>query len=231
VGVKRFMTGVGCVVLLVPLAALAFGVVNFFRLFIAKTSGTETIGSYHEPVSTAVTVGSGVVGGILALLFLVAAVMRVDDKFFGRAIVGGLTLSILTAVAGFWLPYVHTNEIDVGPTGFRQPYYMVPRTDQVTIYNATSLPMTLCVGIRSHCQPSRFAPGSLNGAGLRLTPGQAVDLVASGSDHEENDVPMASADWAAYAITITTPMAGMTQLDTSIHALKGCNDYADNSDC
>jgi hypothetical protein len=224
------MTGIAFALYLLALATLGFGVVNFVRLLLAKGSGTETVGSYHEPVSTTLTVASGVVGIVLALLFLVGLARVDDDRTSGRVLAGGLTLAILTAVAGLWLPSVHTNEIDVAPTGFRQAYYTIPRTDDVTLYNATSLPMTLCVGTRSRCQPNAFAPGEFND-GLHLAPGQAVDVKVNTSDREENDVPMATADWVAYTVTVATPAGGMTQIDTTIHALKGCNDYRDANDC
>ena len=43
---------------------------------------------------------------------------------------------------------------------------------------------------------------------------------------------MASIDWAAYTVTIATPVPGMTQLDTAMHAVKVCEDYVPNdSDC
>jgi cytochrome bd-type quinol oxidase subunit 2 len=158
---------------------MVFGVFDFIRLVNDKVTPTPTTGTYHEPAVTALTVGRGV-AGVLLSIGLVAAATRVEDSTTAKVITGSLTLSVLTAVAGLWLPFVHTNEVDIASTGFRQPYYSISREQRMTIYNATSSPMTICVGTRSHCSASPFAPEQFNGAGLQLAPGEAVDVGVSG---------------------------------------------------
>jgi hypothetical protein len=228
--VKRFLGAILVVVLLLlGIGSLVFGVVDFFRLFSDTVFQTPTTGTYHEPLVTALTVASGV-AGVLLTIGLLAVATKVRDGIGSAFITGCLTLSVMTAVTGLWLPFIHANEVDIASSGFRQPYYSISRRQQVTLYNATAEPITVCVGTRSHCTTTPFAPAQLNGAGLRLAAGEAVDISLSGGNGPENDVPMADGDWAAYTVTIATPAPGMTQVDTAIHALYACADYAD-SDC
>jgi hypothetical protein len=193
----------------------------------AEVAGAVTTGGYHDPMTPWVR-ASGVIGVVMTL-GLVVLLARVTDSFMVKFLTGCLTVSMLTAVSGLWLPYLHTDELDIGSAGFDHPYYSMYRDYPVTIYNATSLPMTICVGTGSHCTPAAFAPAQLNG-GLQIAPGQAVDVVLGG-DEAENDVPMPIADWAAYTLTIATPSASMTRIDIPIHALRGCADFGDPSSC
>ena len=229
--VKQFVTvAIGLGIFAVAIASLVFGVVNLFRLYDRKFFQTPTVGTYHEPVMTALTIASGVVGILLAVLSLYL-LKHVEDGFTSGGVTVLLTLSIMTAATGLWLPSVHANEIDIADTGLRQPYYIMLRDQRMTIYNATSAPMTVCTGAGSRCVSHAFAPPELN-AGLRLAPGQAVDLnVVGGGEEPEKDIPMAGLDWAAYGVTIATPAPGMTDVDTSIHAEMLCTDFGPSADC
>src|SRR5262249_58182563 len=122
---------------------------------------TATVGTYQEPVMTALTIASGVVGVLLTVLSLYL-LKHVEDGFTSGGVTIMLTLSIMTAATGLWLPSVHANEIDIADTGLRQPYYIMLRDQTMTIYTATSSPMTLCTGAGSHWVSQPVPPPELN---------------------------------------------------------------------
>jgi hypothetical protein len=218
-GVKRVAMAVWVPIAIVLLLGTPlFGIFNVFRLIIDKVVLTPTTGTYHEPIMTTFTVISGVVGTLVTVLLLGALAFRRLTRrplAFPREGIGIAVLFALAGVSGLWLPFVHTNEVDIAPTGFLQPSYELAHTTTVTVYNSTPSPMTLCVGSQSHCTPDPHAPTRFNG--LRLAPGQAVEVDLT--------------DIADYSLTIATPTPGMTRLDTVMHSvITYCEDnpYAQN---
>jgi hypothetical protein len=219
-GVKRVRTnawaaGVGILLVF----TIFFGVFNAFRLGIDIWVLTPTRGSYHPPISTTLTIISGVVGAVVTLMMVGTIVVRwlrrspleVPGPAF--AAVG---LFALAGVTGLWLPFVHTNEVDVTPSGFAQPSYEIVHTGTVTVYDATQLPVTICTGLRTGCSPDPHAPAALNR--LSLKAGQAVDVDLT--------------DIADYTLTIATPAPGMSSVDTVMHAvITYCEDHPDAANC
>jgi hypothetical protein len=218
--VKRVITWIwAAIVGLLLMFTMLFGPFDAIRLGIDKLILTPTTGSYHEPIMTTLTIISGVVGALVTVLLLgTLLVRRVQRRHmdFGGMGVATLSLFALAAVTGLWLPFVHTNEVDVTPGGFAQSSYEIAHTTTITVYNATSGPMTICVGAHSTCTPDSRAPAALNG--LHLAAGQAIDVDLT--------------DIADYTLTIATPTPGMSSVDTVMHAvITDCENYPDNPAC
>jgi hypothetical protein len=86
--VKRFLgVTVVVVLLLFGIGSMVFGVFDFIRLVNHKVTRAPTTGAYHEPVVTALTVGSGV-AGVLLTIGLMAAATRVEDSTTAKVITG-----------------------------------------------------------------------------------------------------------------------------------------------
>lgn len=176
-------------------AVLAFDLVR--GLLVLTRATYWSTGEQPRPVLD----GLAIAGLAVSVLLLAGAVTAMIRGMRRRSPILLLILAAVTAVACAGLLVVHIAEADLTADGFRQVKYRAGVTQELTFYNTTAEPVTLCLGVRSTCNGQAGGPAVLGGAGLTLAPGEArsVEFPASGAFH----------------LTVARP-AGLTQSDTVV---------------
>jgi hypothetical protein len=100
-----------------------------------------------------------------------------------RLLVVMLALSVVTAAMCASLPFIRVAEADITATGFNSDRYEIGPGFDLTLYNATSAPVTVCVGAASICDPTATLPPELVGAGLTLAAGAGQWIAFGFGDH------------------------------------------------
>lgn len=116
-----------------------------------------TAGSYHQPVLTALYLFGGATCALLVLLLGIAAVMRSDQR---KATAAFAVPLLAGAVTGLWLPFIHVGEIDVAASGFRQDRYVTTTGLALTFYDASSVPVSVCLVFMAHVARASGPTGS-----------------------------------------------------------------------
>jgi hypothetical protein len=209
----------GAVVFVVVMYVLIFSVIDIVRVIFDTTVATPTTGSYHEPIMTTLAVVNGVLTAGAAVALLVSALVSARRFTSGSEVLVTVVIFVvlgLLSATSLVLPALHDNEIDVTTTGFTQAHYEFSQSWSVTLYNATSAPVTVCTGLQARCTPNSLAPQAFNLNGTTLRPGQALEFSLT--------------QVAVYNLTISTPTPAMTRLDVLINATTSC-DFTDGPGC
>jgi hypothetical protein len=166
-------------------------------VFAAVAHELWTPGSYHNPVLATLDV----IGAVFCAAFVLAA-------FVGLFVRGSNRLALLGIIALFGagmaisggLLYIHVAEADVAANGFQRPAYL--SVGNLDLYNATTGPVTVCLGSGGTCASGSTGPAALRGAGLVLAPGQ---LVSVWFDPGTYPLTIASPGFAAGDTVVTVP--------------------------
>jgi hypothetical protein len=187
--------------------ASVFNVIYLGAMLLAYESWTD--GAYHQPVLTTLFVWGGGTCAVLVLLVVVGLLAK-RRALWRREVAGGTALAVVGALAGGSLLFIHVNELTVAHDGFRQPRYAVTTEVSLRLYNAATVPVTLCLGRGSTCGTADgvdpagagTAPSHLRAPGLTLGAGETVKV----------RFPRAG----EHALTIVDPVAGMARVDTVV---------------
>jgi hypothetical protein len=114
-----------------------------------------------------------------------------------------LVLSVVAAAMCVSLPFIRVAEADITATGFNSDRYEIGPGFDVTLYNATTAPVTVCVGQASVCDPAATLPSELVGAGLTLPAGAGQWIAFGFGDHP---------------LTIVRPAGPGVRIDTVVRA-------------
>jgi hypothetical protein len=143
--------------------------------------------------------------GALSLLVLaglvIAGIARSRER--RRLLVVMLVLSVAAAAVCVSLPFIRVAEADITATGFNNDRYEIGPGFDLTLYNATTAPVTVCVGRASVCDPTATLPSELVGAGLTLPAGASGWIEFDYGDH-----------W----LTIVGPTGPGARIDTVVRA-------------
>jgi hypothetical protein len=148
-----------------------------------------------------VLAGLGSVSMLVLAGLVISGLARSRER--RKLLVVMLVLSVVAAAMCLSLPFIRVAEADITATGFNSDFYEIGPGFDVTLYNATSAPVTVCVGQSSVCDPAATLPPDLVGQGLTLAAGASQWIAFGPGD---------------YPLTIAGPTLPGARVDTLVRS-------------